>query len=115
MRNIIKISALSIIVGFFFSGCLLKDSVNTPEALKGLKSGEFVKFVHELKFNDEELMEAKFQKEFKAMNQQLSAQREFLNSSYEDYLLNKLPEEERKMEAFKEEYYKDTGKEWKGF
>ncbi|MCG3707299.1 hypothetical protein L5F43_12530 [Aliarcobacter butzleri] len=115
MRNIIKISALSIIVGFFFSGCLLKDSVNTPEALKGLKSGEFVKFAQELKFNDEELMEAKFQKEFKAMNQQLSAQREFLNSSYEAYLSNKLPDEDAKMEDFKKEYFRDTGKVWQGF
>ena len=115
MRNIAKFGMLSIATSILFSGCLLKDSVNTPESLKGLKQGEFVKFAQELKFSEDELMENKFQSEFQAMNLQLQAQREFLNSSYEDYLLNKVPEEEAKMEAFKEEYYKDTGKVWQGF
>ena len=60
-------------------------------------------------------MENKFQAEFKAMNLQLQGQREFLNSSYENYLLNKAPEDEAKMEQFKLEYQRDTGKVWQGF
>ena len=115
MRNLIKLGASSIALSMLFSGCLLKDSVNTPEALKGLKSGEFVKFAQELKFSEDELMENKFQAEFKAMNLQLQAQREFLNSSYENYFLNKAPKDEEKMEQFKLEYQRDTGKVWQGF
>ena len=115
MKNIIKISVSLFIVSLFFSGCLLKDSVNTPEPLRGLKQGEFLKFAFEMKLNEAELQEYKFQEEFKAMNLQLQAQREFLNSSYQDYLLNKAPEDEAKMEQFKLEYQRDTGKVWQGF
>lgn len=115
MRNIVKFGILSITISILFSGCLLKDSVNTPESLKGLKQGEFLKFAFEMKLNEAELQEYKFQEEFKAMNLQLKAQREFLNSSYEDYFLNKAPEDEAKMEQFKLEYQRDTGKVWQGF
>lgn len=115
MRNIAKFGMLSIATSILFSGCLLKDSVNTPDSLKGLKQGEFLKFGFEMKLNEAELQEYKFQEEFKAMNLQLKAQREFLSSSYENYLLNKAPEDEEKMEQFKLEYQRDTGKKWKGF
>jgi Fe-S cluster assembly ATPase SufC len=115
MRNLIKLGASSIALSMLFSGCLLKDSVDTPESLRGLKQGEFLKFAFEMKLNEAELQEYKFQEEFKAMNLQLQAQREFLNSSYEDYFLNKAPKDEEKMEQFKLEYQRDTGKVWQGF
>ena len=115
MKNIIKISVSLFIVSLFFSGCLLKDSVNTPDTLRGLKQGEFLKFAFEMKLNEAELEEYKFQEEFKATNVQRQAIRGIFDAAEEDYFLNKAPKDEEKMEQFKLEYQRDTGKVWQGF
>lgn len=115
MRNLIKLGASSIALSMLFSGCLLKDSVNTPESLRGLKQGEFLKFAFEMKLNEAELQEYKFQEEFKAANVQRQAIRGIFDAAEEDYFLNKAPADEAKMEQFKLEYQRDTGKVWQGF
>ena len=115
MRNLIKLGASSIALSMLFSGCLLKDSVNTPESLRGLKQGEFLKFAFEMKLNEAELEEYKFQEEFKAEKVQRQAINDIFKAAQEDYFLNKAPKDEEKMEQFKLEYQRDTGKEWKGF
>ena len=115
MRNIAKFGILSIATSILFSGCLLKDSVNTPDSLKGLKQGEFLKFAFEMKLNEAELQEYKFQEELKAMNVQRQAFRGIFDAAQEDYFLNKAPKDEANMEKFKLEYQRDTGKVWQGF
>ena len=115
MKNIIKISVSLFIVSLFFSGCLLKDSVNTPDTLRGLKQGEFLKFAFEMKLNEAELEEYKFQEEFKAEKVQRQAINDIFKAAQEDYFLNKAPKDDEKMEQFKLEYQRDTGKVWQGF
>ena len=115
MRNIAKFGMLSIATSILFSGCLLKDSVNTPEPLRGLKQGEFLKFAFEMKLNEAELEEYKFQEEFKAEKVQRQAINDIFKAAQEDYLLNKAPKDDEKMEQFKLEYQRDTGKVWQGF